>query len=85
MQMLQESQENKKDAVIALKKFNSMYEEVTSKGYSEIQYNIVFNYGTLMLRQFPKFFSDHVETPGKVETLEKTVIKEKNKKFINIK
>jgi len=79
MQMVQENQKN---AVIALKKFNSMYEDVTSKYSSETQYNIVFNYGRFMLRQFPEFFLDHVETPGKVEALGKAVIREKNKKLI---
>ena len=79
---MQKVQENKKNAIIALKKFNSMYEEVTSKYSSETQYNIVFNYGTLMLRQFPEFFSDHVETPSKVEALGKAVIREKNKRLI---
>ena len=47
---------SQQNASKALKKFNNMYEHVTSKHSTEKEYHIVANYGTFMLTSFPDFF-----------------------------
>ena len=76
---------SQQNASKALKKFNNMYEHVTSKHSTEKEYHIVANYGTFMLTSFPDFFKNNKEIEGKVRAVRQAEIRQQNEDIVKWK
>jgi len=74
-----------KNANIALKKFNKMYNDVTTKYTNDETFEVVVKYGQNMLKMFPDFFKKGDEAIGRISAMEKELILRKNEKYQGIK
>jgi hypothetical protein len=69
----------------ALKKFNNMYDDVTSKYTNDETFRIVMKYGENMLKLFPDFFNKETEVIGRISAMRQELILRDHEKTEGIK